>query len=74
MTRADMLARLPAQYLTGFCAISAISAHNLTNTELVGKQDPYVVLEFPGSPPWREQTSSQSNAGSDAHWEDLDFR
>jgi hypothetical protein len=59
----------------GYLQIRAITAHSLKNTEWGpgGKQDPYIVLEFKGTG-WKERTTMQDDAGSDAHWKDLDFR
>ena len=37
------------------------------------KQDPYIVLEFKPTG-WKERTATQADAGSDAHWKDLDLR
>jgi Ca2+-dependent lipid-binding protein len=51
--------------------ISSITVHDIKNTEIVGKQDPYVSLNM-GSI-LKYDTSCQEEAGDNAHWTNLDI-
>lgn len=51
--------------------ISSITVHDIKNTELIGKQDPYVSLNL-GSI-LKYETSYQDEAGDNAHWANLDI-
>ena len=58
-------------FKSGLLQIVRIRAFNLKNTELFGKQDPYVQLSFGTMKPQR--TITQDNAGSAALWDFLDM-
>ena len=59
---------LPESFKEGSLRINRICTYDLKNTELVGKQDPYVVLS---SGDWTAKTFAQIDAGGDVVWEYL---
>jgi hypothetical protein len=63
--------KLPEGFKSGILRIVRIRSFDLRNTELVGKQDPYVKLKL-GS--WSARTYTQENMGGDCLWDYLDLR
>ena len=59
---------IPNSFEIGTFNISKISAFNLKNTELIGKQDPYVTLKFGD---WTDKTHTIDEAGDNASWDFL---
>jgi Ca2+-dependent lipid-binding protein len=62
---------LPADFTIGVLRVIRIRTFDLTNLELIGKQDPYVKV-FAGSY-WQDKTYVQEEAGSDVLWDFLDM-
>ena len=61
---------MPA-YSEAVLLITSIKAEGLTNTEWIGKSDPFVALTLGA---WSDQTVPCENAGGDVIWNDLKFR
>jgi Ca2+-dependent lipid-binding protein len=59
-------------FSAGLFFIKSITATALKNTEIFGKQDPYVKVDYLGKP--IGQTIVKNAAGSCAHWDGLDMR
>jgi Ca2+-dependent lipid-binding protein/Ca2+-binding EF-hand superfamily protein len=62
---------LPPDFVSGTITISKMQAKDLTNTELMGKQDPFVQLELGD---WSESTVTLNNAGGKATWNNLNIQ
>lgn len=62
---------IPKDFEYGVLKISAIEAFHLKNTEIMGKQDPYVKIQYGNI--WKEKTYTQENAGTQAKWEHLPY-
>jgi Ca2+-dependent lipid-binding protein len=58
-------------FTNGLLVVTKITAIGLKNTELMGKQDPYIKLIYGQAPPLR--TITQDNAGAAATWDFLDL-
>jgi hypothetical protein len=63
---------LPETFKEGTIFISSIQAFGLKNTELFGKQDPFVVVKVGDF--FNSRTAVLKDSGSDLIWSDLDFR
>jgi hypothetical protein len=63
--------KLPEGFKSGILRIVRVRSFDLRNTELVGKQDPYVKLKL-GS--WSARTYTQDDMGGDCLWDYLDLR
>ena len=61
----------PLDYTEAVLLITYIKAEGLVNKELMGKQDPFVVLSLGG---WVEETEVHPDAGGEVIWDNLDFR
>ena len=59
---------LPKDFTTGNILISQIATKNLLNKELMGSQDPYLILSYGD---WESTTSTKTNGGSNVIWKDL---
>ena len=69
----DVLIPKYAHITAGFVLnITSISLLNLVNTELLGAQDPYVVLTHTGTPAFSYKSSTKS--GSNPLWEGVDCK
>jgi len=62
---------VPAEFTTGFFRVKEITARQLKNVEWLGKQDPFVSLEF-GE--WAQKTYTQTDAESDCFWDGLPLK
>lgn len=62
---------LPKDFEVGVLTVYSISAYNLKNTELIGKQDPYVRLTLADN---FETTNTLDNAGNDPYWDNTDIQ
>ena len=56
----------------GVICINKIVCKNLTNVEMIGKNDPFVQLQL-GEDGSMAKTTTQQDTGSEAYWEDLDI-
>jgi Ca2+-dependent lipid-binding protein len=56
----------------GIVKVQKIICGDLKNVEMMGKNDPFVILKF-GESPLIQKTSTKQDAGSAASWDDLDF-
>jgi Ca2+-dependent lipid-binding protein len=63
---------IPPTFQFGSLHFQRIKSFDLKNTEIVGLQDPYVILKL--GTDWREQTYTKDEGGSDVLWEYLDLR
>ena len=63
--------KIEGPFFTGILHLKSIRCHGLKNVEIMGKNDPYVTLNF-GSQIF--STSVLENAGEDAIFEYLDFK
>eukprot|EP00981_Chlorochromonas_danica_P012473 scaffold4991_cov156-Ochromonas_danica.AAC.1 len=69
---ADKVYQLPETFQYGVLSITKIEAFKLKNTEVLGKQDPFVVLSLGDQ--WQAKTFTQENAGSQACWDNLPYQ
>jgi Ca2+-dependent lipid-binding protein len=70
--KTSMVTEIDEAFKNGTVSIERIRAKNLLNTEIIGKQDPYVVLKLPGKSDL--QTSFKEGGGSLVVWNSLDLR
>ena len=59
---------LPDDVKSCVLTINRVEVLNLSNHELFGKQDPYLMFSLSG---WSESTDTLQNAGNNAEWKDL---
>lgn len=62
---------LPADFTSGLLHVFRVSAFNLPNTELMGKQDPYAVIKLGD---FQDRTPTMNEAGSDPVFDLLDIK
>lgn len=63
---------IPESFTRGELHVQRINGFSLKNTELIGKQDPYVVLKLGDA--LDIKTKVLDNAGSNPSWKNLDFK
>lgn len=67
----EVISQLPADFTNGILRVVRIRTFDLTNLEIIGKQDPYIKL-FAGEY-YEDKTYVQGDAGGDVLWDYLDM-
>jgi hypothetical protein len=62
---------LPAGFSAGILRVTRICTYDLANLEIMGLQDPYVVVKAVDT--YKEKTYTQQDAGANVTWEYLDM-